>query len=175
MTDTVSPKYGGMKVIEEIRDFVLLYFTLIVDQAIPSAYLEHFLTLEPHVRVAVKRADRRTVKITNLSAQRLHNQKQHWVEEAQLDHLVLALELKPKRFRTLWQAMSFQRPTARQDAETAEKKNKWLDVYEKRCSVRIQRIAEFLEPVAELVLFVLESVRFAIFLLGLQLRTNYHT
>ena len=35
---------------------------------------------------------------------------------------------KPRKFRTRYQAVSFQGPTARQDAETSEK-NKWLDVF----------------------------------------------
>ena len=65
VTDAVAPKFCGMKVIEEIPDFILLYYTLVADQAIPSGYLDHFLTLEPHVRAA---ADRRHEKITRRRA-----------------------------------------------------------------------------------------------------------
>ena len=35
-----------------IPDFVLLYFTLVSDQAISNGYLDHFLSLESHVHAA---------------------------------------------------------------------------------------------------------------------------
>ena len=40
---------------------------------------------------------------------------------------MLASEVKPQRFRSRYQAKSFQGPTARQDAESAER-SKWLDI-----------------------------------------------
>ena len=119
----------------------------------PSGYLDHFLTLEPHVRAAAERADRLNGKITNLSAAEwLHNQKQHRAEEAKIertamDQLVLASELKPKRFRTRWQAMSFQGPTARQDAETVERnKCRFLGASRRAGTVRarVRSIRKFL-------------------------------
>ena len=115
------------KVVEKVPDFALLYFTLVADQAVSDGYLDQFLTLEPHVRGVAERADRLNGKITNLSAAHwLHNQNQHGAEEAKIertavDQLVLASELKPRRFRTRYQAASFQGPTARQDAETSER------------------------------------------------------
>ena len=44
---------------DKVADFVLLYFTLVTDRAIPSGCLEHFIALEQPIRVAANRADRR--------------------------------------------------------------------------------------------------------------------
>ena len=66
ITDAGAPKSNGASVCVEVPDFVLLYFTLVADRAIPSGYLDHFLSLEPHSQAAAERADRRNVAITNL-------------------------------------------------------------------------------------------------------------
>ena len=50
------------------------------------------------------------------------------VSSATLDQFVLTSEVKPKRFRSRYQAKSFQGPTARQEAESAER-SKWLDIF----------------------------------------------
>ena len=107
---------------DNVPDFVLLHFTLVSDGAIPSGYLEQFIAPEQPIRAAADRADRRNAAITNFSAaQWLHRwresqREQQSIERNALDQLVLASEVKPKRFRSRYQAKSFQGPTARQDA-----------------------------------------------------------
>ena len=93
--------------------------------------LDHFLSFEPHALQQNGQTDV-TQRLPISAAQWLHHQREHRAEEARtertaLDQLVLASEQTPRRFRTRWQAISFQGPTARQDVETAER-NKWLDV-----------------------------------------------
>ena len=61
---------------DKVPDFVLFYFTLVSDRAIPSGYLEQFIALEQPIWAAAERADRRNPAITNFSAaQWLHRWK----------------------------------------------------------------------------------------------------
>ena len=117
----------------EVPDFVCLYYTLVLDGAVPRGYLHEFLSLEGHVRTAAERADRRNSSITNFSAagwlhlQKSSQQKSERSERDAFDQLVLASTLKPRKFRSKCQEHAFQGPSARQDAESAER-TKWLNV-----------------------------------------------
>ena len=44
-----------------------------------------------------------------------------------VDQLVVAAGIKPRRFRTKWQRSCYEGPTARQDAESAER-NRWINL-----------------------------------------------
>ena len=43
------------------------------------------------------------------------------------DQLVIAADMRPKRFRTKWQRAIYEGPTARKDAETAER-DRWIQL-----------------------------------------------
>ena len=49
-----------------VADFVLLYFTLVDDGAVPPDYLAEFITLETYVRTPAARSDRSHEGITNV-------------------------------------------------------------------------------------------------------------
>ena len=117
----------------EVPDFVRLYFTLVLDGAVPRGYLREFVSLEEPVRTAAERADRRNAGITNFSAagwlhlQRKSLRESEKSERDAIDQLVLASEIKPRKFRSRCHQQAFQGPSARQDAEAAERA-KWLHV-----------------------------------------------
>ena len=85
MTDACAPEDRGASLSSNVKipDFVLLYFTLVADQAIPHGFLWHFLSLEPQLHAAADQADPRNAAITNVSAaQWLHHRSQFQAEEA---------------------------------------------------------------------------------------------
>ena len=48
-------------------------------------------------------------------------------EKSILDQLVIAADMRPKRFRTKWQRIIYDGPTARKDAESAER-DRWIQL-----------------------------------------------
>ena len=153
--------------------------------------MEPFLSLEHQLYAAVRRVDRRNANISNITAaQWLHARRQKKEDELReertaVDHLVQASELKPRRFRTRYQAASFQGSTARQDAETSER-NKWLDAFAelllasstpmgKTNFERIQRIEDNSGQVAELERYGHGFVPSANSCVGWLWHTNYRT
>ena len=114
-------------------DFTLLYYTLVLDEAIPLGYLEDFRSLEAPARRAVKRLQTYAASIsdsmasTALSALRRESDHRAAVAKLISDQLVIAADMRPKRFRTKWQRAVYDGPTARKDAEAAER-DRWIQL-----------------------------------------------
>ena len=62
-----------------------------------------------------------------LVALRRESEHRASVEKSIADQLVIAAEMRPKRFRTKWQRTVYDGPTARKDAETAER-DRWIQL-----------------------------------------------
>ena len=114
-------------------DFTLLYYTLVLDNAIPFGYLEDFRSLEAPARRAVKRLQTYAASIsdsmasTALSALRRESEHRASLEKSIGDQLAIAADIRPKRFRTKWQRAIYDGPTARKDAEAAER-DRWIQL-----------------------------------------------
>ena len=114
-------------------DFTLLYYTLVLDNAIPLGFLEDFRSLEAPARRAVKRLQSYAASIsdsmasTALSALRRESEHRASLEKSIADQMVIAADMRPKRFRTKWQRIVYDGPTARKDAETAER-DRWIQL-----------------------------------------------
>ena len=114
-----------------INDMVLLYITLVSDRAIPAGFLAEFLSLEHPLKLSSKRSMNLAVGISDAEAERLLmlKKKQRDMQilnsSAASDQLVLATELKPRRFRSKWQRIVYEGPTARKDLDNAER-SRWV-------------------------------------------------
>ena len=108
-----------------VTDMVLLYITLVSDRAVPGGFLAEFLTLEQSLNLSSKRAINIAASLSDAEAERLLvlNKKQRDTQilnsSAASDLLVLAAELKPRKFRSKWQRIVYEGPTARKDMENA--------------------------------------------------------
>ena len=117
----------------EPSHFTLLYHTLVRDGALPLGYLQEFFSLEAPARKAVNRLQASAVAISDSSASTalvaLRRESEHRasVEKSIADQLVIAADMRPKRFRTKWQRIVYDGPTARKDAETAER-DRWIQL-----------------------------------------------
>ena len=117
----------------EPPDFALLYYTLVLDDAIPVRYLREFMSLETPARRAAKRALISAVSITDsmastaLSAFRREAGRRANEFGTIGDQLAIAADIRPKRFRTKWQRAVYDGPTARKDAEAAER-DRWIQL-----------------------------------------------
>ena len=116
----VAGEYG-------VTDMVLLYITLVSDGAIPPGFLAEFVTLEQALKLSSKRAINIAANRSDAEAERLlfidkkRRDMQALTSSAASDQLVLAAELKPRKFRSKWQRIVFEGPTARKDMEDAER------------------------------------------------------
>ena len=87
-------------------DFALLYFTLVKDNAVPMDYLQEFLSLEIPARRAAKRSQISAASIsdsmaaTALSVLRREADQRATEIGSIGDQLVIAADLKPRKFRT---------------------------------------------------------------------------
>ena len=114
-----------------IADFVLLYFTLVTDGVLPHGFFADFVELEQYARRSSDRSMRIATSISDAEAGLLLDaSKRRLYDEtlsttASVDQLLVAADLKPKRFRTRLQMASFEGPTARKDAESAER-SRWI-------------------------------------------------
>ena len=121
------------KISSGMSDFARLYYTLIRDGALPIGYLDEFLTLEMPARRATKRSRSFACSISDAAAATaLSNMKQEAQRKALevstiSDQLVMAADLRPKKFRTRWERAVYDRPTARKDAEAAER-DRWIQL-----------------------------------------------
>ena len=117
----------------EPPDFALLYYSLALDDAIPLGYLREFMSLETPARRAAKRALISAVSITDsmastaLSAFREEAGRRATEFGTVGDQLAIAADIRPKRFRTKWQRAIYDGPTARKDAEAAER-DRWIQL-----------------------------------------------
>ena len=113
--------------------FTLLYHTLVRDGALPSGYLREFTSLETTARRSANRLQASAVALTDsaasmrLDALRRESEHRASVEVSISDQMVIAAELRPKKFRTRWQRIVYDGPTARKDAESAER-DRWIQL-----------------------------------------------
>ena len=108
-----------------------MFYTLVADGAIPAGYLVDLPGLEiPALREAMRQ---RILSLSNsdpdaemrlLAYRRDISQKASTTSKI-MDQLVMAADLKPGRFRTKWQQAVYEGPTARKDAESAERE-RWF-------------------------------------------------
>ena len=116
-----------------LSHFTLLYFTLVQDGALPLGYLQEFISLEAPARRSANRLQASAVAVSDsaasmtLVALRRESEHRASVEKSIADQLVIAAEMRPKRFRTKWQRTVYDGPTARKDAETAER-DRWIQL-----------------------------------------------
>ena len=121
------------KIFSGMSDFARLYYTLVRDGALPIGYLDEFLTLERPARRATKRSRSFACSISDATATTaLSNMRQEAQRKALevstiSDQLVIAADLRPKKFRTRWQRAIHDGPTARKDAEAAER-DRWIQL-----------------------------------------------
>ena len=121
------------KISPAMLDFARLYYTLVRDGALPIGYLDEFLTLELPARRATKRSRSFACSISDaaaasaLSNLRQEAQRKTLEVSSISDQLVIAADLRPKKFRTRWQRAVYDGPTARKDAEAAER-DRWIQL-----------------------------------------------
>ena len=65
--------------------------------------------------------------LPRLSALRRESEHRASIENSIADQLVIAAEVRPKRFRTKWQRTVYDGPTARKDAEASER-DRWIQL-----------------------------------------------
>ena len=112
--------------ISESPDFALLYSSLLMDNAVPMGCLQEFLSLEKPARRAAKRLQISAASIsdsmaaTALSVLRREADRRATEVISISDQLLIAADMRPKKFRTKWQRAVYDGPTARKDAELAE-------------------------------------------------------
>ena len=113
--------------------FTLLYHTLVRDGALPLGYLQEFTSLEAPARRSANRLQASAVAVTDsaasmtLAALRRESEHRASMEKSILDQLVIAADMRPKKFRTKWQRIVYDGPTARKDAESAER-DRWIQL-----------------------------------------------
>ena len=116
-----------------LSHFTLLYYTLVRDGALPLGYLQEFISLEAPARRSANRLQASAVAVSDsaasmtLVALRRESEHRASVEKSIADQLVIAADMRPKRFRTKWQRIVYDGPTARKDAETAER-DRWIQL-----------------------------------------------
>ena len=114
-----------------VTDMVRLYITLVMDRAIPAGFLADFLLLEHSLKLSSRRSMNQATSLTDSEAERLliidkkRRDTQILNSSAASDQLVLAAELKPRKFRSKWQRIVYEGPTARKDMENAER-SRWV-------------------------------------------------
>ena len=113
--------------------FTLLYHTLVRDGALPLGYLQEFTSLEAPTRRSANRLQASAIAVTDsaasmtLAALRRESEHRASVEKSISDQLVIAADVRPRRFRTKWQRIVYHGPTARKDAESAER-DRWIQL-----------------------------------------------
>ena len=116
-----------------LSHFTLLYYTLVQDGALPLGYLQEFISLEAPARRSANRLQASAVGVsdsaasTTLVALRRESEQRASLENSIADQMVIAADMRPKRFRTKWQRIVYDGPTARKDAETAER-DRWIQL-----------------------------------------------
>ena len=114
-----------------VTDMVRLYITLVMDRAISAGFLADFLSLEHSLKLSSRRSMNQATSLTDAEAERLliidkkRRDTQILNSSAASDLLVLAAELKPRKFRSKWQRIVYEGSTARKDMENAER-SRWV-------------------------------------------------
>ena len=115
------------------QDFAFLYFTLLSCGAVPAGFLDDFLKLEIPARKAAARLIKLNASISDaeaeLSLERKKRMKLACAREstATCDQLLVAADIKPRRFKSRLQRSCYEGPTAREDAESAERM-RWISL-----------------------------------------------
>ena len=132
-----------------ITDF-LIYFIkpLVTDKVLPHGYLADFVKLEQSVRRSSDRTLRIAASISEAEARlsleadkkRLYDTND--IAATAVDQLLVAADLKPRRFRSKWQRAYYEGPTARKDAESAERL-RWILHLQISCETLLPRWVAF--------------------------------
>ena len=116
-----------------LSDFAFLYFTLVKDNAVPKDYVQEFLSLEIPARRAAQRSQVSAVLVSDSMAATASSvprreADQRTTEKSSIgDQLLIAADLKPRKFRTKWQRAVYDGPSARKDADLAER-GRWVQL-----------------------------------------------
>ena len=111
----------------------ILYSSLLMDNAVTMGYLQEFLSLEKPARRAAKRLQISAASISDsMAATALFVLRREADRRATevisiSDQLLIAADIRPKKFRTKWQRAVYDGPTARKDAELAER-DRWIQL-----------------------------------------------
>ena len=130
-TDLLNVRDRALLQTTGLTDMVLLYFTLLADKAVPSGFLHEFVNLETSMRRSSEKSMKLAASLSDAEAERLLGiEKERKIQNSlnsssAADQLMIAADIKPRRFRTKWQQASYEGPTARHDAETAER-SRWI-------------------------------------------------
>ena len=112
---------------EPPEDIVILYHTLVRDGAIPGGYEQEFSTLARAIAPGAAREQNRVARHGNVEAAVwLHEREKRKHEEGQLEQQTSAqfqwaASERPRMFRTRLERSLYAGPTARHDAEEAER------------------------------------------------------
>ena len=111
-----------------ITDYVLLTLLhSVTDEALPHGFLADFVYLEQAVRRASDKNLRLATSIFDAEAELFLEADKRRLFATTLstatavDQLLVAADIKPRRFRSKWQQACCEGPTARKDAESAER------------------------------------------------------
>ena len=115
-------------------DYVTLYYTLVADKVLPHGFLGDLLPQFGTTRSTIVgqelegchiniRLTRRDVP-GDAKEKSLDNVPQ---TASATDQLLVAADIRPRRFRSKWQQACFECPTARKDAEAAER-SRWISL-----------------------------------------------
>ena len=122
-----SPAGGLQARLDPPEDIVVLYHTLVRDQALPPGFEEAFSKLAPHISIAAKRQQGRLADTDNpRAALHLHElKKQDRDSERRTEvaraQFLLAAARPPRRYVSRLQRAIYQGPNARQETEDAER------------------------------------------------------
>ena len=116
----------------EIAHFTLLYHTLVQDGSLASGLYTEIYVPWKHQHVELRtgcklqRLPLQTRLLPRLFQRFVENQNiGHLLKNSIGDQLVVAADVRPKRFRTKWQRVVYDGPTARKDAEASERE-RWI-------------------------------------------------
>ena len=112
-------------------DALLLYWTLVSDNAVPPGHEKEFAALEPAIQRASVADIRRSTSMCNVSsAVWLHQREERLNSTFRLkklseDQFLLAAQTRPTRFRAKWQKLYCDGPTARRVPRKHSEANGW--------------------------------------------------
>ena len=130
-TDLLNVRDRALLQTTGLTDMVLLYFTLLADKAVPNGFLPEFVNLENSMRRSSERSVKLAASLSDADAERLLGiDKERKFQDSlssssAADQLMIAADIKPRRFQTKWEQACYEGPTARHDAETAER-SRWI-------------------------------------------------
>ena len=112
----------------------LLYWSLVKDGALPNVFAVASESLAPFIAEGAERLQRRSAARDEVQTEiTLHHMRQQQRKQQvncklQQDQLAIVATLKPRKHQAKFQASRYEGPTARQDAENAERM-RWVLVF----------------------------------------------